>query len=173
MDTKIINLFGGPGIGKSTCAATLFSLLKLADKDVELVTEFAKDLTWSERHNSLRCQPYVFGKQLHRIEILLGKVEFIVNDSPILLSRIYNNRYPESFNQSVVDIFQSMNNRNFLLSRGDRRYMLKGRTQTRNEAIEIDRKILNVLLDNKVPFTTILSDESAAQRIFEAAVDKV
>ena len=41
----IINLFGAPGVGKSTGAAYIFSKLKMAGMNAELVTEFAKDKT--------------------------------------------------------------------------------------------------------------------------------
>lgn len=60
--TKVINLFGGPGCGKSTGAAYIFSLLKMKGMNVELVTEFAKDKTWEHNSKALTCQPYVFGK---------------------------------------------------------------------------------------------------------------
>lgn len=172
METVIVNLFGGPGIGKSTCAAHLFYLLKTANQEAELVTEYAKDLTWSDRYKCLTCQPYVFGKQLYRLERLIGKVKYIVNDSPILLSIIYNQRYPGAFDLAVQTIFSLMNNRNFLLVRGDRRYSIKGRNQTKQEAVEIDKRIRKLLLDCKVSFTTINSDVNAAEKIFEAVVDK-
>ena len=45
-----VNLFGGPGIGKSTTAAGVFNLLKLHGIETELITEFAKDLVWEERY---------------------------------------------------------------------------------------------------------------------------
>ena len=40
----VINLFGVPSAGKSTGAAYIFSRLKMAGVNAELVTEFAKDL---------------------------------------------------------------------------------------------------------------------------------
>lgn len=42
----VVNLYGGPGVGKSTGAAYVFARLKEAGVVAELVTEFAKDLTW-------------------------------------------------------------------------------------------------------------------------------
>jgi len=42
MKTKVINLFAGPGAGKSTTAAGLFAEMKRANVDVELVTEYVK-----------------------------------------------------------------------------------------------------------------------------------
>lgn len=44
MKQKVINLYGGPGTGKSTTAAMLFAKMKLAGFNCEYVPEFAKDL---------------------------------------------------------------------------------------------------------------------------------
>ena len=38
----IINIFGGPGTGKSTLAAYIFHNLKCRHVEVEVVTEYAK-----------------------------------------------------------------------------------------------------------------------------------
>jgi ATP:corrinoid adenosyltransferase len=51
---KVINLWAGPGAGKSTTASGLFYLMKTADMQVELVTEYAKDMTWEGRHEVLQ-----------------------------------------------------------------------------------------------------------------------
>lgn len=44
----VVNLFGAPGVGKSTGAARIFSNLKMAGINAELITEFAKDKVWEE-----------------------------------------------------------------------------------------------------------------------------
>ena len=67
----VINLFGVPSAGKSTGAAYIFSRLKMAGVNAELVTEFAKDLVWEENTVALGNQLYVFSNQLHRMWIRL------------------------------------------------------------------------------------------------------
>lgn len=49
----IVNLFGQPSCGKSTNSARLFAMLKDLNINCELVTEYAKELTWEERHRTL------------------------------------------------------------------------------------------------------------------------
>ena len=66
MKKLVINIFGGPGCGKSTTATGVFSLLKLHGVNAEFVSEFAKDLTWEERYKTLKNQNYVSAKQHHR-----------------------------------------------------------------------------------------------------------
>lgn len=45
---KVINLFGGAGIGKSTFAASLFAHMKQLHLNVELVQEYAKHLVYQD-----------------------------------------------------------------------------------------------------------------------------
>ena len=60
----VVNLFGAPGAGKSTGAAYIFSKLKMAGINAELVTEFAKDKVWEESKAVFQNQAYIFGRQL-------------------------------------------------------------------------------------------------------------
>ena len=85
----VVNLYGGPGAGKSTGAAYVFSRLKEAGVVAELVTEFAKDLTW-DHSRAILDQMFVFGTQYHRLARLeLDGVQVAVTDSPLLLSVVY------------------------------------------------------------------------------------
>lgn len=90
--TIIVNLFGAPSSGKSTTRAGIFHELKLLQVNCEEVYEYAKNLTWEQRFRTLECQPYVFGKQLYRIETLMDQVDVIITDSPVLLSAFYGRK---------------------------------------------------------------------------------
>lgn len=166
--TKIINLFAGPGAGKSTTAAGLFHLLKLRGVNCELVHEFAKDLTWRDRYNTLACQPYVFGKQLERITSLIGKVDFVITDSPILLSVVYSgDKWPVSFNRSVADIFNMYDNVNYILKRS-KDYLQVGRSQTLEEAESIDSAIKFALVQySHTSWKIVDGDSNAPSKILE------
>ena len=87
--TKIINLYGGPGIGKSTTAAYLYYLLKKSNKSVELVQEYVKEWAWENRKIKPFDQIYFFGKQVRKESMLFDKVDYVITDSPVLLSLCY------------------------------------------------------------------------------------
>lgn len=144
--TKIINLYGGPGSGKSTGAALLFSKLKNDGVNAELVTEYAKELVWSESMKVLDNQIYVFAKQYHRIHRLLGKVDVIVTDSPILLSLIYGNT-SDTFKKLVQEEYRKFDCIDVFLER-TKDYNPKGRTQTEEQAVELDKIIRKMMGEN-------------------------
>ena len=59
-NTLLVNLYAGPGAGKSTGAAYIFAKLKTAGVDCEYVSEYAKDRVWQEDQFPLQhCQLYV------------------------------------------------------------------------------------------------------------------
>lgn len=149
--TQVINFFGGPGLGKSTSAAGLFASLKRRNVNAELVTEFCKDLVWEERHFTFSNQIYLFGKQHHRFHRLLKKVDYIVTDSPCLLSIAYNEYLPECFNETVLHAFKQFNNINIVLKR-NKPYQHVGRIQTESESKEMDNKIKSLLDKSDIPY---------------------
>jgi len=86
---RVINLWGGPGCGKSTTAAGLFNLMKNRGHKVELVTEYAKDLTYDRDQGGLADQLSILAQQNRRLSRLRGQVEWAITDSPLPLSLVY------------------------------------------------------------------------------------
>lgn len=144
----VVNLFAGPGAGKSTMAARVFSELKELGYNSELVTEFAKDLTWQGSMKALDNQLYVFAKQYHRLWRLVDNVDIVVTDSPILLSLIYGTT-SDTFKKLVIEEFNKFHNINIRLVRV-KQYNPKGRSQTLDEAKDIDRQVGAMLLRNQI-----------------------
>lgn len=167
----IINIFGGPGAGKSTGAAYVFSKLKMLGINVELVTEAAKDLTWEEAFNNLKDQIYVFGKQQHRIFRCADKVDVIITDSPIFLSTIYNNDYMigDSLYHLVMDVIDKYDNYNVLLQRV-KPYNPAGRTQTAEESDNISTKVEQALIDSNQEYELVNGDINGYEYIFRKVV---
>lgn len=173
-DTKIINLFAGPGSGKSTTAAGVFSKLKLRGISSELITEFAKDLTWEENPWALKNQYYVWAMQLMRQKRIWGKVKYGVTDSPILMQLIYHEmfkddhlgaEYSAHLGEAIRTSFEAFPAMNYFIERGEN-YDPVGRNQTKNEAMVIDRRILGLLSSLNVPFR-IVQREIAVDQILE------
>ena len=164
----IINLFGGPGSGKSTTAAGVFYQLKLAGYDCELVTEFAKHLTWKKDFNTLRNQIYVFAKQHDRMFHLKHQVDVIITDSPLIMGIAYCNwdLVPQSFGELIVDEFNRLDqaNLNVFINRVTP-YQSNGRNETLEEAIEKDHVILDILERYEVAHVKVDGDESAVEKI--------
>lgn len=156
-NTLVVNLLSGPGAGKSTLAASIFSELKWKGVDCELVTEYAKDKVWEESFTTLSNQLYVLGKQAHKNFRLNGKVDVMITESSVLMSLLYSKEprhKTEEFIKVTVDEFKHYNNINFFVERNDH-YVQNGRYQTHKEALKIDDKILSVMDDYDIDYKRI------------------
>jgi adenylate kinase family enzyme len=155
---RVINIFGGPGAGKSTTAASIFYEMKKRQIAVELVTEYAKDMTWEKRHNVLSDQLYILAKQNRRIQRLMGQVDWVITDSPLPLGLIYQQAdYFKSFEPFVMEVWNSYDNHNFLIGR-DFDYQPEGRNQNLQQAVQVDQDIHKLLVDQNISFSRITND---------------
>lgn len=173
--TLFVNLYGGPGTGKSTTAALTFAQLKIGGFNAELITEFAKDLTWEGRERALKCQPYVWGKQLWRMERLNGEVEVAITDSPILLCAVYGEGYGDNFMAAVHDVYDRFNSLDIFLTRKAEHhpYNPKGRGQSEAEAMNLDARILQLLAQHVPNHITLeIEPEMGHVRHIEYLIDQ-
>lgn len=154
---KVLNFFGGPCLGKSTTAAGLFYKMKINGHNVELVSEYAKDMTWENRHNILKDQMYIFAKQNRKLERLRNKVDYVITDSPLVLGLGYlPDDYPATFEPFVMDIWNTYNNINFyLVNSGDLTYQTVGRNQDKHEAELLNQRILKIVKKNCIAYNSI------------------
>jgi|SRR5271157_460874 len=170
---KVINLFGGPGSGKSTIAAGLFYEMKLLHKNVELVTEYAKDLVYSETFHALKKnQQFIFAEQNRRQKILKDKVDWAITDSPLLLSHVYGDLddvTTEAFFALVSETFQSYDNVSFYIKRPEQ-FSEIGRAHNLSQSEEIDVAIFKVLQEEYEPFFYIKADNNAVGKILSHLV---
>ena len=174
--SKIINFFGGPGIGKSTQASGLFTEMKKHHMNVEYTYEFPKEVAWEGNVSQLKDQFFITANQHRNISRLYGKVDYIIVDSPIILGCFYESRYGADYPAShysmsglskfLWNLFKQYDNINILLTRNDETYDPNGRMQDLKEAIEIDNDIKETLTINSVKFMEFSVDNNAANRIF-------
>lgn len=165
---KVINLWGGPGSGKSTTAAGLFSHMKLRQKKVELVTEFAKDLTYEKSFITLSNQFAVSGQQDHRLRRLVDHVDYAITDSPLPLGIFYASGVYKSgwFTNAIWGAYSSYDNVNFFIRRV-KPYATFGRTQTEIEADQICIDMEKFMMSQQIEYNVIDGNETAPQQIFD------
>ncbi len=146
-----INLYGGPGSGKSTTAAKIFAVLKelsvINNFDVELCTEYVKSWAWEKRMPQGFDQFLICAQQVRKEEIpLRNNVEFVVTDSPILLSCCYAKQQGHAYAEHLFEITKRFEEKyaglHIFLVRGNKPYVQKGRYQNEQSAIEMDEFIL-------------------------------
>lgn len=164
--TKVINLWAGPGAGKSTCAAGLFFLMKTQGLKCELVSEYAKDKVYEEAWGTLDDQWYVTGHQARRLRRLVGQVDWIITDSPIPVGLLYLRKpYDELwFREAMWGLFDTFENYNCFIER-KKVYQNYGRSQTEAEARILDDELSKLAaerIDLHVP-----GDLHAPQVIYE------
>jgi hypothetical protein len=163
MNSKIINFFGGPGIGKSTQASGLFTEMKKRHMSVEYTYEFPKEVAWEGNISQLRDQFFITANQHRNISRLYGKVDYIIVDSPIILGCFYEQRYGEGYPASfygmtglskfIWKLFKQYENINIILKRNNETYDPNGRIQDLREAQEIDEDIKQTLDINNIPYS--------------------
>lgn len=168
--TMVINFYGAPGAGKSTAAAELFALMKREYISCELVTEFAKDLIYSGNEHRLRDQDYVFAEQHHRISRLMGKVDFVISDSPLPLQAYYKPKdYPEEFAGFAIAMAKRYPSTNIFITR-NHPYDPDGRVHTEEESDRISLDMMDFMVKNGIDFMPVVASETVAQGVLDDVV---
>lgn len=174
--TIIINLFGGPGSGKSTVASGLFYTFKSKGLSCDNPYEFPKQVAWEDNKSQISDQLYIFANQHRGIVRSYGKVNYIILDSPLLLSLVYKNGYTgdypakfynDSFDSMVLELFKSYENINIFLDRADRQFQQEGRFQSKKESEEVDRKIKTIMDENDIPYHNVKVGDNELRQIIE------
>lgn len=156
---KVINIYAGPGAGKTTQGLDIAAYMKKRGYSVELIPEYAKKLIYQGRENELRTnQIKVFSNQLDPYRYLDGKVDYVIAECPLLLSVVYNrlgnvedNPYFDDF---VIHEHNKYDNINIYLRR-ETEYQTEGRYQNKDEAIIVDNKTMDILSEINSEYTTI------------------
>lgn len=147
-NSLVVNAFGGPGAGKSTACFHIVEELKKMGYVTEYVSEYAKDLVWDENFQLLdgteAHQLEILKEQLHRIDRLYGKVDFIVTDASILLNAIYNSELTPEYEKMLEMLNGQYENFNFLVQR-EGKFEEEGRIHSYEESIRKDNEVEQML----------------------------
>lgn len=157
MAIRRISFFGSPGAGKSTTAAWLFSELKDRQFHCELVTEWVKKLAHKKTKLHRWSQLQIFTEQLlSEYELIQSDSDIVtISDSPLCLGWMYSRYNDLPYADELHSIWRKYQNENpnellIRLEPGERPYNPKGRWQTKDESMEIDKKFLEWLEDEGV-----------------------
>lgn len=176
IETKIINLFSGPGAGKSTIASGLFYEMKKRHIKCDAPYEYPKELAWNESNKEIKDQLYVIANQHRGIVRSYGIVDYIILDSPLLLSLAYKNNYTSEypanlygdiFDTLILDIHNRYKNINIFLERPDKVHENEGRFHDENMSLELDKKIIQILETNKINFVKLKVNENTINSILD------
>lgn len=151
-----------------------YSTIKRHGINAEYVSEFAKDKVYENNGEVFKHQEYLFGKQSFKMGRVKNKVQVMIVDSPLILSAVYNTDevLGEDFNKTVLNVFNSYNNRNYLLTRYYS-YENEGRFQNEDEAKEIRKEIIDKLNQYNIKYEEIDSTESNCEYIVEEVMEEI
>ena len=173
--TTLINLFGSSSSGKSTLMADLYSEMKLRGISVEMCMEIVKEWAWENKFPTKYEQFYLIGKGIQQEARLFNKVDYIIVDSPVLISSFYayyfngvdnlTNTVKEFYKMAKLD---GILVKNFFLTR-NKPYEPKGRYQTEEESNIIAEKLLVYLDANDIRFEMLdCKDRDRVKEVFKA-----
>lgn len=171
----IVNFFGGPGAGKTTAAADLFSSLKKNHVEAQLVGEFATECVLEGNQEALEDQVYIFGNTYHRMVSAHKSAPVTVIDSPILLSLIYQTGLPESFNDLIIEMHNRLDNFNVMLDVRDEahNHSMVGRVHSLSESVGLDHQIKTMLDLHSIPYVLQSDVESSGKKLIPYLTNEI
>lgn len=143
--TYVVNLFGGPGSGKSTTAAGLFYEMKKRGESVELVREYCKPWAWRGWPINKWDGLHFLGSELYAQSTLYGKVDTIITDAPLYIMAVYERMYNPGSKlllHAVEDLANQQEQEgiyhvNCMVLR-EKAYVAAGRNETEEQAHKVD-----------------------------------
>lgn len=166
-----INLYAQPGAGKSTTAAKVFSYFKNKGYNIELITEYAKQLVYSRRQSEMTNQIYLLAKQYKKMKDIeeYGHVPVVVTDCPLKLGLIYCKKLPyfKEFKALVKKLDLEFTNINVLIKR-TKKYNPSGRNQTEKQSDELAKEV-----EKLVEFDYVINGDKKGQKKFCKTLKKL
>lgn len=171
--TRVLNLYGGPCVGKSTLAAGITFMMKTAGYNVELVTEVAKDYVWENSKIIFNNQLYLTTNQYHNMFRLKEYADFIITDAPLLNCAAYfPDDYPDCVMETVKWMHDQFDNTNFYIDRVIP-YNPKGRKHSEEESKLVDARIRHLLTEYEVSYQIVDANDNTAKRLSSLLIDRL
>jgi hypothetical protein len=159
--TKVINVIGGPGCDKSLVTSAIILFLKLHDKTVEVIPDYAKSLVWQQNFEVLKNQYFIAQRQYEMLNLLDGQIQFLITECSLPQVLYYNENYADNIcdigktRTQILEWYKQHNNVNVLVERGDRKYIHTGRFQDEEQAKGIDRGLRGILTREGLRYTAL------------------
>lgn len=149
-----IGIIGGPSVGKSIQCAHFFAIAKSKNVQIEQIQEWVREAFNNEMipEDNPWVQFWVYEEQKRREDCVPKEIEYIVTDSPTVLSYIYalhNGRVEKDkwlFVKMYEKFITDMNRYDYIfLCEREKPYVKDGtRKETEEEAKRIDMQIKNL-----------------------------
>lgn len=159
--TKVINVIGGPGSGKSLFSAAIILYLSLRGKTVETIPDYAKSLVWQGNFEVLKNQYYIAQRQFEMLSLIDGQVHFLITECALPQVLFYNENYADNIcdvaktREQILQWYRQNDNVNILVQRGDKKYVRSGRFQDEEQAKEVDVGLRQILQRERLPYTEL------------------
>ena len=182
MDTKgrsgmskpiLVNLYGGPGAGKTTTALQLTGELKALGLEAEYVPEYARDLALEGRLIGA-FQFDILMEQAKRLFRSIGTgIEFVVTDSPILLQSLYARNEADKeravvLHTALASVFDM---RNFIIMNDRATHSMVGRVTDKETAKVLDSQCERALAGINAEFLRVPKHWACADILDSLLID--
>lgn len=165
---RCLNLYAGPGVGKTTAMASVFAELKHMRINAEMAVEYSKELVW---HQMDFDQEKIFRVQARRMSIA-RHTDLVVSDGRLLQQLVYVEE--EELQRRIIAEYARYDNIDVLLKRSDSMpYDPKGRYSDEATARVLDEEIEAMLKRLGVSFVRLqYSGRETAQHLLAILVDR-
>lgn len=171
----VVNLFAGPGAGKTVMAMSVVVELKKRGIHAEYVSEVAKDCVYhidnfrlsktqiraalEKISGSYVTQCQLFNEQRNRLDVFAGsnQVDVVITDSPLVLSAAYlqGDHFRSDFEDMCKTAAEDYHNLNYFLNRVVTEFETEGRIHDLSESLDKDVEIEELLNRLEQPFEKI------------------
>ena len=102
------------------------------------------------------------------------KVDVIITDSPLILSAVYNEDpvLGDSFNATVLSVFNSYDNMNILLTR-QHSYKNEGRIHDEAAAAVVRKHLTDKLIEYNIPFRKLTANSIYYDMLIDEVVERL
>jgi len=153
----VVNLIGGPGVGKSIITHELVAKIKRKFYSCDISAEYIKKKLREQALKVIQSQIYIFGKQQFQLFTMKDEVDVIITDSPILLSAIYDKSECPHLKALILKEYNSYTNLMYYIERDPSiPYEKEGRYQDLKGAKKVDKRVKDFLHENEIPYETLI-----------------